>query len=64
MKSYIRQDWRSKSEKMRNWSSFAAMAVGLFAASVSAQTGTLMDLGDLLAGQKNLSTFYGLIQVR
>ncbi len=40
-----------------------AAAVGLFATGINAQTGTLTDLGTLLAGQKNLTTFYTLIQV-
>ncbi len=40
-----------------------ATSLGLFAAGTNAQTGTLLDLGDLLAGQKNLTTFNALIQV-
>ncbi|KAH8601470.1 beta-Ig-H3/Fasciclin [Bisporella sp. PMI_857] len=47
---------------MRCWSSIAVAAVCLLVASVRAQTGTLQDLGSLLAGEKNLSNFYGLIQ--
>ena len=40
-----------------------AASLGLFAVGINAQTGTLTDLGTLLAGQKNLTTFYALIQV-
>jgi len=36
-------------------------AVGLFA-GIEAQTGSLQDLGSLLADQKNLTTFYSLIK--
>jgi hypothetical protein len=39
-------------------------ALGLAVAGTNAQTGSLTDLGTLLSGQKNLTTFYGLIQVR
>ena len=45
-----------------SWRSFAAATVGLIAGA-NAQTGQLTDLGTLLSGQKNLTTFYGLIQV-
>ncbi|KAG0651694.1 Fasciclin arabinogalactan [Hyphodiscus hymeniophilus] len=45
-----------------SWRSFAAATVGLIA-GVNAQTGQLTDLGTLLSGQKNLTTFYGLIQI-
>jgi hypothetical protein len=41
----------------------AVAAAGLLVAGTTAQTGTLVDLGSLLADQKNLTTFYGLIQV-
>lgn len=54
----------SEREGMKFCSSLAAVAVGFLVAGVRAQTGTLVDLGDLLSEQKNLSTFYGLIQVR
>jgi transforming growth factor-beta-induced protein len=40
-----------------------ASTLGLLVAGTSAQTGTILDLGTLLAAQKNLTTFYGLIQV-
>ncbi|KAI9056182.1 hypothetical protein LZ554_001110 [Drepanopeziza brunnea f. sp. 'monogermtubi'] len=43
------------------WRALAVAIIGLFA-SVDAQTGTAKDLGSLLAGQKNLTTFYSLIQ--
>jgi hypothetical protein len=49
---------------MKTWRSVAAAAAGLFIAGTGAQTGTLVDLGSLLSDQKNLTTFYGLIQVR
>jgi len=49
--------------KMTSWKSFAAATLALVAGA-SAQTGQLMDLGGLLASEKNLTTFYGLIQVR
>jgi len=39
-----------------------ATSLSLFAAGTNAQTGTLVDLGTLLSGQKNLTTFYSLIQ--
>jgi transforming growth factor-beta-induced protein len=39
-----------------------ASTLGLLVAGTSAQ-GTISDLGTLLAAQKNLTTFYGLIQV-
>ena len=39
-------------------------ALGFAVAGTNAQTGSLTDLGTLLSGQKNLTTFYGLIQVR
>ena len=42
--------------------SLVAAAVALFAGT-NAQTGQLMDLATLLSEQKNLTTFYGLIQV-
>lgn len=44
-----------------SWRSFAAATVALVAGA-SAQTGQLTDLGTLLSGQKNLTTFYSLIQ--
>lgn len=44
-----------------SWRSFAVATVGLIAGAC-AQTGQLTDLGTLLSGQKNLTTFYGLIQ--
>jgi transforming growth factor-beta-induced protein len=46
-----------------SWRGLLAASLGLFAAGTNAQTGTLTDLGTLLAGQKNLTTFYALIQV-
>jgi hypothetical protein len=57
-------DERSHFRNMRSyrWSSLLATSLGLFAGA-KAQTGTLKDLGSLLAGQKNLTTFYSLIQV-
>lgn len=48
--------------KSTSWRSFAAATMGLIAGA-NAQTGSLTDLGTLLAGQKNLTTFYGLIEV-
>ncbi|KAH6679718.1 FAS1 domain-containing protein [Halenospora varia] len=48
--------------KSRNWKSIAAAALGYLFATSNAQTGSLTDLGTLLSGQTNLSTFYGLIQ--
>lgn len=48
---------------MKHWGTLAAWVVGLLAVGVTAQTGAVLDLGNLLAAQKNLSTFYGLIQV-
>jgi hypothetical protein len=48
--------------KTTSWRSVAAATVAVIAGA-NAQTGTLTDLGTLLAGQKNLTTFYGLIQV-
>ena len=47
----------------QGWSNVVAAALGFWVAGTSAQTGSLTDLGTLLAGQKNLSTFYSLIQV-
>lgn len=47
---------------MKNWRSVATAAAILFVAGTRAQTGTLVDLGSLLSEQKNLTTFYGLIQ--
>jgi len=41
-----------------------ATTLSLFLAGTNAQTGTLTDLGTTLASQPNLTTFYGLIQVR
>jgi transforming growth factor-beta-induced protein len=46
-----------------SWRSLTASTLGLLVAGTSAQTGTILDLGTLLAAQKNLTTFYGLIQV-
>jgi hypothetical protein len=46
-----------------SWRSLAASTLGLLVARTSAQTGTVSDLGTLLAAQTNLTTFYGLIQV-
>lgn len=40
-----------------------ATALSFLVSATRAQTGSLKDLGSLLAGQKNLSTFYSLIQV-
>jgi len=45
-----------------SWIALVAGALGLLVTSTSAQTGTILDLGSLLAGQKNLTTFYSLIQ--
>ncbi len=41
-----------------------ATTLSLFLAGTNAQTGTLTDLGTTLSSQPNLTTFYGLIQVR
>jgi transforming growth factor-beta-induced protein len=46
-----------------SWRGLLAASLGLFAAGADAQTGAISDLGSLLAGQKNLTTFYALIQV-
>lgn len=45
-----------------SWGGLLATSLSLFAAGTNAQTGTLVDLGTLLSGQKNLTTFYSLIQ--
>jgi len=45
-----------------SWSSLAAATVTLIAGASAQETGQLTDLGTLLGGQKNLTTFYGLIQ--
>lgn len=57
-------DERSHFRNMRSygWSSLLATSLGLFAGA-KAQTGTIVDLGSLLSSQKNLTTFYSLIQV-
>ncbi|KAH7336069.1 FAS1 domain-containing protein [Rhexocercosporidium sp. MPI-PUGE-AT-0058] len=47
--------------RTHSWRALAVAVVGLFA-GVEAQTGSLQDLGSLLAGQKNLTTFYSLIK--
>ncbi|PVH89044.1 fasciclin domain-containing protein [Cadophora sp. DSE1049] len=47
--------------RTQSWRALAVAAVGLFA-GVEAQTGSLQDLGSLLADQKNLTTFYSLIK--
>ncbi|KAH8811620.1 FAS1 domain-containing protein [Xylogone sp. PMI_703] len=47
--------------RCQRWSSLACASLGFFAAAVNAQS-NLEDLGSLLSSQKNLSTFYGLIQ--
>ncbi|KAF4629131.1 hypothetical protein G7Y89_g9023 [Cudoniella acicularis] len=46
----------------QNWKTIAAAALNFLVAGTSAQTGALTDLGTLLAGQTNLTTFYNLIQ--
>lgn len=51
-------------QDMKNWGPIAAAAISLLAAGARAQTGSLLDLGDTLSQQKNLTTFYKLIQVR
>jgi hypothetical protein len=43
--------------------SLVAATVGLFAAGTHAQTGTVTDLGTLLAGNSNLTTYTALIKV-
>jgi len=48
---------------MKSWRSIVAVVAGLLVPGTRAQTGTLVDLGSLLSDQKNLTTFYGLIQV-
>ncbi|KAE8450265.1 hypothetical protein EG329_006693 [Mollisiaceae sp. DMI_Dod_QoI] len=45
-----------------SWNSLVAATLGLWSVGTNAQTGTISDLGSLLAGQKNLTTFYSLIQ--
>jgi len=50
---------------MKSWGTIAAVAFALWATGIKAQTETtLKDLGTVLSEQKNLTTFYGLIQVR
>ncbi|KUJ23329.1 fasciclin domain-containing protein [Mollisia scopiformis] len=44
-----------------SWRGLVAATLGLCSVGVHAQ-GTITDLGSLLAGQKNLTTFYSLIQ--
>jgi hypothetical protein len=41
----------------------AAALLGLLVAGTNAQTGTLSDLGTLLSGQKNLTSFYSYLTV-
>jgi len=48
---------------MKSWGSIPAVVFGVLAIGTRAQAGTLVDLGSLLSDQKNLTTFYGLIQV-
>jgi uncharacterized surface protein with fasciclin (FAS1) repeats len=48
--------------RSNSWRSLVAATLGVFSVGVTAQTGTILDLGSLLAGQKNLTTFYSLIQ--
>lgn len=45
-----------------SWKGLVAATLGLWTVGVNAQS-TITDLGSLLAGQKNLTTFYALIQV-
>ncbi|TVY48084.1 Fasciclin-like arabinogalactan protein [Lachnellula occidentalis] len=51
-----------RSQSWRHLAVYAA-ALAFAVAGTNAQTGSLTDLGTLLSGQKNLTTFYGLIQV-
>ncbi|KAG9230649.1 FAS1 domain-containing protein, partial [Amylocarpus encephaloides] len=48
--------------RVESWTSRAATALGLLIGGAGAQTGSLTDLGTLLSGQTNLTTFYTLIQ--
>ena len=41
----------------------ATALLGLLVAGTNAQTGTLSDLGTLLSGQKNLTSFYSYLTV-
>lgn len=50
--------------RSQSWRHVVAAALGFAVAGTNAQTGSLTDLGTLLSDQKNLTTFYGLIQVR
>ncbi|TVY71346.1 Fasciclin-like arabinogalactan protein, partial [Lachnellula suecica] len=48
--------------RSQSWRQAVAAALGFVLAGTNAQTGSLTDLGTLLSGQKNLTTFYSLIQ--
>ncbi|EPE26712.1 FAS1 [Glarea lozoyensis ATCC 20868] len=48
--------------RTQRWTTTLAAALGCLVPDVRAQTGSLKDLGSLLASQKNLTTFYSLIQ--
>lgn len=50
--------------RSQSWRQIAAAVLGSAVAGTRAQTGPSTDLGSLLSAQKNLTTFYGLIQVR
>lgn len=49
--------------RCQSWTA-AIATVASFSISGTRAQDTVPDLGALLAGQKNLTTFYGLIQVR
>lgn len=49
--------------KCQSWTAAIATVASIYISGTRAQD-TVPDLGSLLAGQKNLTTFYGLIQVR
>jgi hypothetical protein len=49
--------------RSQRWTITVAAAWGCLMSKAGAQTGGLKDLGSVLAGEKNLTTFYSLIQV-
>jgi transforming growth factor-beta-induced protein len=49
--------------KVQCYTGLLATTLSLFVIGAHAQTGTLSDLGSLLASQRNLTTYYSLIQV-
>jgi hypothetical protein len=49
--------------RIQTWKATVVAALGCLISGSEAQTGSLTDLGTLLGSQKNLTTFYSLIQV-